>query len=336
VAIVGGLLGFFAAGTSGAEQGDCDSTFFPDFTCDDREARPAGHIEPMSMPYLFEDPYITTGVNFVGIYHNFPTDGPTQGGHIGVMALQARLAITDRLAFIATKDGFAVYRPDTQLLNDAEGFLNITGGFKYAVIDDREKGLIVTPAIRFEIPVGNEDVYQGHGDGIFIPSVSAGYGPGSMKIISGLGFQVPFDTHKNLSSMFYNIHLNHPFEIDFIPGSDFIVPFMDLNGLTYINSGDGDTDIDVNRGKVGVNSLKLSAVQNAIYPAITADRRWEGADVINFGSQGMAGETLITMAWGVRVPFNNGVSAGFSYERVLSQRKDIFEQRATWMLSYTF
>ena len=29
-------------------------------------------------------------------------------------------------------------------------------------------------------------------------------------------------------------------------------------------------------------------------------------------------------------------STGFSYERALSQRKDIFEQRATWMIDYTF
>ncbi len=38
------------------------------------------------------------------------------------------------------------------------------------------------------------------------------------------------------------------------------------------------------------------------------------------------------MAWGCRVPFN-GVSAGFSCERVLSQREGIFEQRARWILA---
>ena len=69
---------------------------------------------------------------------------------------------------------------------------------------------------------------------------------------------------------------------------------------------------------------------------MTADRRGEGADVANLGSSGMAGESLITMAWGVRVPFRNGLSFGFSYERALSQRQDIFEQRATWMASYDF
>lgn len=50
----------------------------------------------------------------------------------------------------------------------------------------------------------------------------------------------------------------------------------------------------------------------------------------------MVGEDLITMAGGIREPFNNGVSEGFSYERVLIQREDIFEQRAPWMLAYDF
>ena len=68
----------------------------------------------------------------------------------------------------------------------------------------------------------------------------------------------------------------------------------------------------------------------------TADRRFEGADVANLGSSGMPGEDLITMAWGLRVPFRNGISAGLSYERVLSQRQDIFEQRATSMLARDF
>ena len=68
----------------------------------------------------------------------------------------------------------------------------------------------------------------------------------------------------------------------------------------------------------------------------TADRRGEGADVANLGSKGMAGETLVTMAWGFWIPFEIGVDAGFSYERVLSQREDIFEQRFTMILNYGF
>ena len=81
--------------------------------------------------------------------------------------------------------------------------------------------------------------------------------------------------------------------------------------------------------------MPLSAAQNLLGPTL-AHRRFEGADVANLGSKGMAGEEIVTMAWGVRVPFRNGFDAGVSYERVLSRREDIFEQRFTVMLEYTF
>jgi hypothetical protein len=317
--------------TSAAE--DQCSSLFPDFTCDEREARPAGHVAPMSMPYLFEDPYITTELNLVGIYHNFPSDSIMAGGEAGVIALQARLAITDRLAFIATKDGYMILRADNSELDNEEGFMDITAGFKYALIDDREAGLIVTPSLRYEVPLGNSKVLQGFGKGVLIPAVSVGYGPGAIHLIADLGAQVAINNDKNSSSLFYNLHLDQAFEVDYIPGADFIVPFIELNGMTWVNSGDGSSKIKTD----SFGRVPLKAVQNVVFGAgITADRRGEGADVANLGSTGMAGETVITMAWGVRIPFNNGVSTGMSYERVLSQREDIFEQRWTWMVSYDF
>jgi hypothetical protein len=307
--------------------------FLPDLTCDEkREARPEGHVSPMSMPYLFEDPYITTGLNLVGIYHNFPSDSVFSGGEAGVIALQARLAITDRLAFIATKDGFTFIENEQAVLDDARGFMDVTIGFKYALIDDREKGLIVSPSLRYEIPIGQQDLLQGQGDGVLIPAVSVGWGPDNIHIVSGLGAQIAMDSRYNSSSIFWNLHLDQAFEVDFIPGADFIVPFIELNTMFWVNGGDGDLKLDTSLGTVS-----LSAAQDLLHGlGQLENRRFEGADVANLGSKGMAGEEIVTMAWGVRVPFQNGVSTGLSYERILSQRQDIFEQRFTAMVEYTF
>jgi hypothetical protein len=314
---------------------DCD-TLFPDFTCDDHEARPAGHVAPMSMPYLFEDPYITTDIVLVGIYHNFPTDSILGGGDAGVIAVQARLAITDRLAFIATKDGYTISRPNNPLLDNEEGFMNITAGLKYAIVDDRELGLIVTPSFRYEIPVGNDGVFQGKGRGVAIPAITVGYGPENIHLVADLGAQIAANSNDSSSSLFYNIHLDQSFEVDYIPGADFIVPFIELNGMSWVGSGDGSNTIETDAGRLPLKTAQnILAGPNPFMPPI-ANRRGEGADVINLGSSGVAGNTLITMAWGFRVPFRNGISAGFSYERALSQRQDIFEQRATWMISYDF
>jgi len=328
------VMGAFPAVASDTE---CDG-FLPDFFCDsEREARPEGHINPMSMPYLFEDPYIATDINFVGIYHNFPSDSIMDGGEAGVIAVQARLALTDRLAFIATKDGYLINRPDNSALDNEEGFMDITVGFKYAVIDDRESGLIVTPSLRYEIPLGNDEIFQGFGDGVLIPAVTVGYGPEDIHLIAGLGAQIAMDGDANSSSFFYNLHLDQAFEVDFIPGSKFIVPFIELNGTSYVASGDGGNNIQTDLG-----NLSLTPVQNLLHTPgngvmnPTRHRRGEGIDVANLGSQGMSGETIITMAWGARIPFDNGISTGVSYERVLSQRQDLFEQRWTWMVDYTF
>jgi hypothetical protein len=327
------LLAVTGAFPASASDTECDG-FLPDFLCDsEREARPKGHIMPMSMPYLFEDPYITTNVNLVGIYHNFPSDSLFDGGEAGVIAVQARVAITDRLAFIATKDGYTFLRPDLSELDNEEGFMDITAGLKYAVIDDRESGLIVSPSLRYEVPLGNASVLQGFGDGVLIPAVSVGWGPENIHVIADLGAQIAMDDDKNGSSLFYNLHLDQAFEVDWVPGADFIVPFIELNAISYVNSGDGSSKVSTD----SFGRVPIKAAQDVVFAAgVTRDHRGEGADVANLGSTGMAGETLVTMAWGVRIPFNNGVSTGMSYERVLSQRQDIFEQRWTWMVDYTF
>ena len=47
-----------------------------------------------------------------------------------MIALQARLALTDRLAFIATKDGYTILRPNNGLLGNDKGFMDITVGLQ--------------------------------------------------------------------------------------------------------------------------------------------------------------------------------------------------------------
>jgi len=177
-----GLVWLASAGVALAAGADECRTFFPDFDSEcERSVRPEGGVMPMSAPYIFEDPYIQTGVNFVGIWHDFPENSILEGGQAGVLALQARVAITDRVAFIATKDGLtffdlnAKYGLDTTVLGDETGFMNITAGLKVKAWEwqQENRSAIVTPSLRYEIPVGNQSVFQGNDDGLFIPAVSA-------------------------------------------------------------------------------------------------------------------------------------------------------------------
>jgi hypothetical protein len=87
----------FAAGAASALP-PCP-TWFPDFRCD-RHGRYEGFVPPMMHPYLFEDPFITTGISLWGLWHEFPDSSILEGGQLWDVALQARVAITDRIAFI--------------------------------------------------------------------------------------------------------------------------------------------------------------------------------------------------------------------------------------------
>jgi hypothetical protein len=289
---------------------------------------------PMSMPYLFEDPFITTGANLVGIWNGVDERRDFQGADIGVLALQLRLAITDKLAFIATKDGFAMYRPDTkisdvpaladptnnkQLQADEDAFLNATIGFKYAMVEIPEENFILTPAIRYEIPLGNDEVFQGRGDGVFIPSATFAWGRDDFHLIGGLGGQVPVDSEKESTSLFYNLPLDYALFEKF-------VPFVELSGIHWTNSGDGGLNMNTRLGDVPLDTAQ----------ALMRTGSFEGADVANLGSRSIKGQNLVTMGWGVRVPLDQHVSLGLSYERALSGKKHFFEQRVTAMATYEF
>ncbi|MCG8592607.1 MAG: hypothetical protein MJE66_25230 [Proteobacteria bacterium] len=328
---------------------DCP-TFFPDLRCDSREARPAASAQPMSMPYLFEDPYITTSLQMVGIYHDFPNDSVFRGGDVGVFALQARIAITDRLAFIATKDGLTIFRPNTKVkdipmatrvalgvddpalddvsvLEDEEDFMDIAVGFKYALVDrrDDDSRLIFTPHVRFEIDVGEHDLFQGQGDGVFLIGASAGYHQANWNLLGSFLGQVPIDGDEDSSSIVTNFHVDHAFPVqhDWL---QHIVPFTEVNWMHWTNSGDGSAAVNTALGRI-----PLSVAQDVL-----GTGRFEGADVANLGSAGIKGADLVTVAWGFRLLLDRGLSLGASYERAVSKRKDIFDQRATVMATVEF
>jgi hypothetical protein len=334
VILVLAAIGF--ALPASAEGGDDDCpTWLPDFKCD-RKARFDGMVQPMSMPFIFEDPFITTGANLVGIWNRAKENGDFQEADIGVLALQLRVALTDRLALIATKDGFTMINYDTKIrdiqgappsraavLPDDSGFMNMTLGFKYAMIVDEENRFILSPAIRYEIPLGNDEVLQGHGDGIFIPSASFAWGPvDNLNFIGGLGGHVPVNSDKQSTNLFYNMHVQYNV-------LDWLVPFVELSGIHWTNSGNGK--MKLNTGKnLGVD-LPLSTAQAALRTG-----PFEGAEVANLGSERMRGEDLLTMAWGLRFPVADQLVLGISYERGLAGRDNLFDQRITTMATFEY
>lgn len=306
----------WAPAISASNDEDCPQ-FLPDFSCD-REARYEGFIPTTSMPYLFEDPFITTGLSLHGVWHDFPWDSVFRGGDAYVVALQARVAITDRLAFIATKDGYTWLRPGSHSeIAAEEGLFDITAGFKYALIDMPEEKFILTPSFRVDVPVGESKVFSGNGDSVLIPPVSSAKGLGPLNLIAGFGARLPANNNKESTSLFYNLHVDASF-------CECFVPFLELNGTTWINSGNGERNVKTK----SFGSVDLQTGQDVLAGAgVLSPKRFEGVDVVNLGSSGVAGQSIVTLAVGGRVPLTKQLSLGAYYEFPVSPREDIFEQR---------
>ena len=294
----------------------CDE-WFPDLNCEERAGgRPDGFVMPIISPYQFEDPFITTGVNLVGIWHDWPGDSVFGGGDAWIIALQARIAITDRLAFIATKDGIVFNQPENKgLLRDEQGFFDIGAGFKYLAY--QSETLWIAPSLRMDIPVGEDDVFSGNGDGVLIPDLSFAAKPfGELQVIGDLGFRIALDSDEESTSLFYHLHLAYPLH-------EYFVPLVELSATHWLDGGDGTLEVDT----------KLATLPLSVAQAALGTGEFEGADVVNLGSKGIAGASLVTMAFGFRIPLSSSTSLGGAYEIPVTSREDIFNQRVSMMLT---
>ena len=332
VTIVLALWGVVVAGGASAADGCDDWTFLPDFNCAERSPRPSNAFGPMGMPYLFEDPHITSGLNFVYVRHELPENGAFLGGTVNVAALQIRLALTDRIAFIATKDGVTIFRPDNPIVQDDTGFMDMTVGLKASLVDMPEHDFILSGALRYEIPLGNDEIFRGYGDGVMIPSATFRWGLGALglenaNVVAGLGGQVPIDGKANSQSMFWNFHIDYGFEVT-NSAVKYVVPFLEVNGLHYTKGGDGTNPIHLSKA-AGGGTLTLATAQAAL-----ATGPFEGADVANLGSPNIAGHDLVTFGGGIRLPTKWGVSFGVMYEAAVSERDDIYDRRLTAMATW--
>lgn len=231
-------------------------------------------ISPITNPVNFEDPRARTEIRPIFVYHKLDDKFATGGGNIRIYALQLRYAINERLAVIATKDGFIDSRP-AGVFNDETGFANVAGGLKYAFYRDPEAGQIVSAGLRYEAPVGNRDVFMGNGDGSVNPFLSAAMNLGSVNLMAGTGLRLAMDSS---DSSFYDldIHADTHWGIFY--------PTIELNLVHVVDAGD----------RLGIPD--------------------EGQDFFNFGSTLSDGKTIVTAGLGGRVKITDSIFWGAAYQ----------------------
>jgi hypothetical protein len=317
------VLGLLSSGSAANAQEDCGK-LFPDLTCD-RSGRFAGFEMPVVQPYLFEDPFITTGAYPYYVWHQFSNESPLQGGEAHVAAAQLRVAVTDRLAIIATKDGYMWKNPDNPLIKDAHGFMDLGFGLKYAIYQDRDAGRIVSLALKYEAASGANDVFQDGGDGQLLPSITGAAKLGDLALVGDFGGIWAID-HRQSSSVYYHLYAGYPAARGF-------TPFVQFSGIHWVDSGDGSRPIELsNAGQaaLGTQFVPIGAVET-LY-----GKFFEGADVANLGSIRVDRLDYVTFAVGLHMRIAANVTVSAAYERPITDHESITRQRITTSVALEF
>lgn len=254
--------------------------------------------DPVGQPIYFESPFINTSARLIYIYHTFAEGSQLQGGDLNVVAAQARLAITERLALIATKDGYSWLNPGI-FPAEEDGWNDIALGLKYAFYVDREAQMVITGGARWQWANGNHQVLQGYSQEIS-PFVSLAKGWDKFHLIADATVRLPFDDNDGNTVFQWDAH----FDYEVFEG---FAPCIELHGLHYWTNAE---NLDLTVG---------------------------GLDYANIGSSGVAGSTVIWMGLGGRFKFSPNVSAGCTYEFALTNKNaDIMDQRVTVDLTFTW
>lgn len=257
--------------------------------------------EPVGMPYYFESPINTTEVRAVYLHHEFPDDIALAGGDVDVYAVQARVALTERLGFIATKDGWSDL--STGLLGDDEGWNNIAAGLKYTFIADTENDYVLTGGFRYEMSNGDKGVLQG-GPNEWSPFVSAAKGYGDWHVMGNLTLRLPENQDRGNTVLSFSGHVDYEMFGESLPG---VAPMLEIHALHYLTDGDA-LGLDVG-----------------------------GLDYGNIGSSDVAGDTVVWVGVGARAKLSPHVSVGGVYEFPLTDKdEDIMDNRFTMDLRFTW
>lgn len=186
--------------------------------------------EPLGQPIYFESPFNDTGLRFLYLRHNFSDQSTLQGGNVTVYAVQARLAITERLAVIATKDGYSEL--ESGIIED-EGWNDLAAGLKYVLHADREKQYVATAGIRYQAENGHRGILQGGVDEVS-PFVSLAKGYGDAHLLANVTLRLPLDGDEGNTVGHWDLHLDY----DVNPGEQAVfAPLIELHGVHYLDDG---------------------------------------------------------------------------------------------------
>ena len=254
-------------------------------------------VSPITNAIFFEDPRTLTEARFLFINHDLPD--ALGGGDAQVYALQLRAAINDRLSIIAIKDGFIVGQPNAPF---DDGWADIGLGLKYLLWSDCCTQRLLAGGVTYELPSGTRRALQGNGDGefnVFLSGAARIWGTYNWMVTSGA--RIPTNSNEESQVFYLSNHISRR-----LGCSNFYL-VSEAHWYHWFRSG---------------NQTALAGI--------------EGLDLFNFGSTGVAGNSIVTGAWGVRFKPGPSTEIGMAYQVPLTSREDILDDRFTldWIFRY--
>lgn len=224
------------------------------------------------------------------IFLNHHLPSSLGGDNVQVVATQLRAALTENLSIIATKDGFI--GSQSPLLDD--GFADVAAGLKYNVYKNACSQALISAGLTFELPVGSTRALQGNGDGEFHLFMTGGkeFLPG-WHWLSASGFRLPSNASAENRIWYWSNHVDHKL------GDTRLYLFTEANWYHYLTSADE-------------------------FPAAVG-----GMDLFNLGSPGIAGNDVVTGAFGVKYKPRDNMELGVAYEIPYSHQRDLLQDRLT-------
>ncbi len=247
---------------------------------------------------FFEDPRTLTEVRPIYVYHQTPDRVGTlglPGGDVHLWAVQIRLALTERLSLIATKDGYIVADmnggPLDDLLND--GWAAVSAGLKYNLCRDACRGRLASVGFTYEMPVGSRRSLQDIGDGQFHFFGSAAqrlYG-GNAHYMTSFGARIPVDDNVQTTSLHWSNH----FDVRLTERVYFV---SEAAWWHWTSSADTGLPLGV-----------------------------AGQDLFNLSATNVAGNDLITKNFGLKYKPSRNIEMGIAYEFPITGRHDVIDNR---------
>ena len=254
-----------------------------------------GFYLPVGNPLYFESPINDTRVTFLYLHHDFPSGSQIAGGDLDVVAVQARVALTERWGLIATKDGYSFL--DAGAFPEDEGWNDIALGLKYVFHADEETDTVAAVGVRYMTESGSSHVLQGNVQELS-PFVSVAKGFEDLHLIGNVTWRAPLDDDDGNHILQWSAHADY----EIVDG---FAPMVELHGLHYLSDGD--------RAALSVGGL----------------------DYANLGSSDVAGSTVVWAEAGAALRFTPNIELGATYGYGLTNHDaDIMEDRFTVLLHF--